>query len=115
MSKENPLMGLFPGDYFIHRFDFDGQILFAYGLLGRVDDDGKYYCDYRCNQPPPELKELDNEVHRVVGRISRRAYELARMRGWPNTEAGVAEVIDYSVGKNVKLSLEERLRLFFIR
>jgi hypothetical protein len=30
--------GLFPGDYFVHEFDFDGQRFFAYGLVRHIDE-----------------------------------------------------------------------------
>jgi hypothetical protein len=113
-NQAHALTGLFPGDYFIHEFDFDGQRFFAYGLLQRIED-GKYHADYKCSRPPSEPTTVGKESHRVVGRISRRAYELARLRGWPNSEAGVAAVIDYSAGKRIPLSFGERFRLFFVR
>ena|ERR1022692_1491911 len=109
------MTGLFPGDYFIHEFDFDGQSLFAYGLLHRVEDDGKYHADYQSSRPPSQPTTVSKDSHRVIGRISRRAYELARLRGWPNSRVGVTPLIDYSAGKQIRLSLQERFRLFFIR
>src|ERR1700739_1899329 len=99
VNEVHAMTGLFPGDYFIHEFDFDGERFFAYGLLRRIDDDGKYYADYRCTRPPSEPTTVSKESRRVVGRISRRAYELARLRGWPNSQSGVAAVVDYSAGK----------------
>jgi hypothetical protein len=115
MYEAHAMAGLFPGDYFIHRFEIGERILFAYGLLRLIDEVGKYHADYRCSQPPAQPAEIAQSKQRVVGRISRRAYELARMRGWPNTEAAVAAVIDYSAGKGVPLRWEERFRLFFVR
>src|SRR5947209_16388391 len=103
-NKVHALTGLFPGDYFIHEFDFDGQSFFAYGLLHRIDE-GKYHADYQCSCPPSQPTAVEKESHRVVGRISRRAYELARLRGWPNSQSGVAALIDYSAGKRIPLSL----------
>jgi hypothetical protein len=115
MNEVHALTGLFPGDYFIHEFDFDGQSFFAYGLLHRIDNDGKYHADYQSSRPPSQPRTVSKESHRVVARINRRAYELARLRGWPNSQAGVTAVIDYSTGKRIALSPPERFRLFFIQ
>jgi hypothetical protein len=115
MNKVHAMTGLFPGDYFVHEFDFAGQRFFAYGLLRRIEDDGKDHADYQSSRPPSQPMTVSEDSHRVVGRISRRAYELARLRGWPNSQAGVAALIDYSAGKRIRLSLRERFRLLFIR
>src|SRR5271168_1097774 len=92
-NKAHAMAGLFPGDYFIHEFDFDGQSFFAYGLLRRVEDDGKYHADYQSSHPLSQPTTVTKDSHRVVGRINRRAYELARLRGWPNSQAGVVSLI----------------------
>ena len=36
-NEAHAFTGLFPGDHFIHEFDFEGQSFFAYGLLRRVE------------------------------------------------------------------------------
>jgi hypothetical protein len=113
-NQVHAFTGLFPGDYFIHEFDFGGQSFFAYGLLQRIED-GKYYADYQSSRPPSQPTTVEKESHRVVGRISRRAYELARLRGWPNSQTGVSAVTDYSAGKRIQLSFRERFRLLFVR
>ena len=113
-NKTHAFTGLFPGDHFIHEFDLGGQSFFAYGLLTRIDH-GKYHANYQSSPPPCQPTLIEKESHRIVGRISRRAYELARLRGWPNSQDGVAAVIDYSTGKRIRLSFRERIKLFFIR
>jgi len=113
-NEVHAMTGLFPGDYFIHEFDFDGQSFFAYGLLHGIDGT-QYHADYQCSRPPSQPLTVSKDSHRVVGRITRRAYELARLRRWPNSQAGVAAVIDYSAGKQIPLSLTERFRLVFVR
>jgi hypothetical protein len=114
MSGPHAMTGLFSGDYFIHRFDFDGHVFFAYGLLRSIDSEGRYHADYQCKEPPLKPTDVAKEDHRVVGRISKQAYMLARLRGWPNTESDVALLIDYSAGKSIALSVGERIRLLFV-
>lgn len=108
------LTGLFPGDYFIHEFDLEGQSFFSYGLIHRIED-GIYYADYQCSCPPSRPTTVEKESHRVVGRISRSAYELARLRGWPNSPTEVWLLIEYSAGKRIRLSLWEKFRLLLIK
>jgi hypothetical protein len=113
-NEVHAFTGLFPGDYFIHEFDFEGESFFAYGLLRQIVGT-KYHADYQCSRPPSQPTTVEKQSHRVVGRISRRAYELARLRGWPNSQAGVDAVIDYSAGKRIRLSIAERLKLLLVR
>ncbi|HLV86332.1 MAG TPA: hypothetical protein VKV39_05095 [Candidatus Sulfotelmatobacter sp.] len=113
-NKVHAMTGLFPGDYFIQEFDFDGQSLFAYGLLRRIDGT-KYHADYNCSNPPSQPSSVSKESHRVVGRISKRAYHLARLRRWPNSQAAVSALIDFSAGKKIPLSVSERFSLLFVR
>ena len=113
-NEVHAFTGLFPGDFFIHEFDFGGQSFFAYGLLKQIDGT-KYHADYQCSNPPSQPLSVDKDSHRIVGRISRRAYELARLRRWPNSQAAVAALIDFSAGKKIPLSLSERFSLLFIR
>lgn len=113
MNEPHPFTGLFPGDYFIHRLDFGGQIVIAYGLVRQIDENGQYHADYQTQQTPAQPVTIQSDAHRVIGRISRRAYRLAQMRNWPNSESGVATIIDYSAGKPIALSLSERLQLLF--
>lgn len=115
MSETHTFTGLFPGDFFIHRFDLAGQIFFAYGIIRDIDLNGNYRADYQSQQPPLKPLSVQNEEHRVVGRISKRAYELARLRNWPNNEEEVAMIIEYSTGRPVTLSIFERIRLFLVR
>ena len=104
------------GDYFIFCFDFDGQVFFAYGLVRRITLDGKSHhaADYPAQQLPLRSATVQSEDHRLVGRISKRAFVLARMRHWPNSETGVLAILDYSAGRPVDLSLAERLRLMLV-
>ena len=113
VSESHPFTGLFAGDYFIHCFDFDGQTFFAYGLVREIGLDGRYHVDSQ-SQHSPTKAFVPKQDQRVIGRISKRAYALARMRHWPNSEAGVLAVLDYSTGKLVALSVSERLRLLLV-
>ena len=97
-NEVHHMTGLFPGDYFIHEFDIDGKRLFAYGLLRSIDRPN-YYVHYDCSNPPSQPLTLSKQSHRVVGRISKRAYQLARLRRWPNSQAEVSALIDFSAGK----------------
>jgi hypothetical protein len=106
--------GSFPGDYFIHEFDFDGQSFFACGLLRSIDGPN-YRADYMSRNPPSKPTRISKESHRVVGRISKRAYQLARLRQWPNSQAAVSALIDFSAGKKIPLSFSERFRLLLVR
>ncbi len=114
MNTTHAMAGLFPGDHFIHRLDFNGSPVIAYGLLNRIDSDGKYHADYQCRQSPTQPTEASKDSHAVVGRISKKAYELARIRNWPNTESEISFLIAYSAGKPIKITIAERLRLLFI-
>ena len=113
-NEVHAMTGLFPGDYFIHEFDFDGQSFLASGLHRRIDGT-KYHADYKCSNPPSQPLTAPKQSHRIVGRISKRAYQLARLRRWPNSQEAVAALIDFSAGKRIPLSLSERVRLLFIR
>ena len=115
MDEPHAFTGLFAGDYFIHRFDFDGHVVFAYGFVRSIDAEGHYHADYMAQEPPSKPASIEKEDHLVVGRITRRGYALARIRNWPNSEAGVAAIVDFAAGRPVALSLSERLRLLFIR
>lgn len=108
------MTGLFPGDYFVHEFEFGGQSFFAYGLLRSIDGT-KYHADYKSGNPPSKPSTVSKESHRVVGRISKRAYQLARLRQWPNSQAEVSALIDFSAGKKIRLSFSERVSLLFVR
>lgn len=112
MSENHAFTGLFPGDYLIHLFDFDGYQTFAYGFLRNITASVQYEADYQCQQPPSQPIEMEKESHRVVGRISKKAYSLARLRNWPNTQAEVDEIVAYSGGKRIQLSFRERIQLF---
>lgn len=115
MNKPHHFTGIFAGDYFIHRFILDGNQLFAYGYLRQIDRDGQYHIDYQSQQPPSKPLTLDADAHQIIGRISRKAYLLAKMRHWPNDAVGVAIIIDYSASKPTALSFGEWLRLLFTR
>ena len=114
MNDPHAFSGLFAGDHFIHEFTISGQLLYAYGLIRKIDGEGKYHSDYQSQQPPSKTIELEPESHRVLARISKKAYALARLRQWPNTAAEVATIVDYSSGKAIRLSVTERLRLLLI-
>jgi hypothetical protein len=113
-NEAHAMTGLFPGDYFIHEFDLNGQIFFTYGLL-RSRVGAKYHADYNCSNPPSQPMTASKQSHRVVGRISKRAYQLARLRRWPNSQTAVSALIDFSAGKKIPLSFSERINLLFIR
>jgi len=114
VTEPHVFTGLFAGDYFIHRIDFGGHVVFAYGLVRSITPDGQYHCDYMAQEPPTKPTSLEAQDTRVVGRISRRGYALAAYRNWPNSEAGVACIVDFSAGRRIPLSFSERFRLLFI-
>jgi len=111
-NEVHAMTGLFPGDYFIHEFDFNGQSFYAYGLLRHIDGT-KYHADYKCSNPPSKPLTVSKQSHRVIGRISKRAYQLARLRRWPNSRTAVSALIDFSAGKKIPLSFSERFSLLF--
>jgi len=113
-NEAHAMTGLFPGDYFIHEFDFGGEIFFAYGLLRSIDGT-KYHADYNSCNPPSRPLTVSKQSHRVVGRISKRAYQLAGLRRWPNSQTAVLALIDFSAGKKIPLSFSERISLLFVR
>lgn len=96
--------------------EVNGGSVFSYERLVRVDSDGScepewYSHDAAGSSHPP----LPSGAHRIVGRLSRRAFELARLRNWPKAEAEVDALVRYSNGAPLALSLAERCQLFFIR
>jgi hypothetical protein len=114
-AKPHAFTGLFAGDYFIHRFDVGDHVFIAYGFLRSIKD-GKYYAEYPFQKRPlSKPGTIEKEDHKVIGRITKQAYALAKIRNWPNDESGVAAIIDYAAGRPVILSLNERIRLFFSR
>ena len=115
MSEAHAFTDLFPGDYFIHRFDFDGHIIFAYGFLRNINANGQYQADYQSQKPPTQPTSVEKEAHLFVGRINKKAYALARLRNWPNTQEQVDTIIAYSAGKPVGLSFRERTQLMFVK
>ena len=117
INQVHEFTGLFPGDYFIHEFALkEGSVFAVRAFLRSISVDGKYYSIISPEFEPrePGLLRTFGELHSVLGRISHRAYELARLRGWPDSPAGVASIVAFSAGKKVKLSILERCRLFFI-
>ena len=114
MNEPHAFTGLFAGDHFIHEFTISGHALYASGVVRTIDADGHYHSDYQSRQPPSKTIELEPESHRVLARINKKAYELARLRRWPNTASEVTAIVDYSAGKPVRLSVAERLRLLLI-
>ena len=114
MIESNAFTGLLAGDYFIHCFEFEGQTLFAYGHVLEIGPDGRHHVDYQSQHRQSKHATAREEDHRVIGRISKRAYALARLRHWPKSEAGILAVLDYSVGQPVALSVSERLWLLFV-
>jgi hypothetical protein len=113
-NEVHAMAGLLPGDYFIYALEIDGQRIFSYGLLRSIDGDN-YHAFYQSAKPPSRPLTISGGSHRVVGRISKRAYELARLRGWPNSQTAVSDLIDFSAGKKIPLSFSERFSLPFAR
>jgi len=115
MPTTNPYEGLFPGDYFIQRINFDGDIVHAYGFLRGEDHAGNLYTDYQCRRTISQPTSIDAGSMKVVGRISLAAYKLAKLRGWPDDDAEVLSIIAFSGGKAGEASLFERLRILFLK
>src|SRR6266403_3032441 len=111
MDKKNPYGGLFPGDYFIHRIEMDGYIVHAYGFLRGKDHAGRLFADYQAQQTPTQPVSIDGDKTVVVGRITREAYCLAKLRHWPDSDEGVLAIITFSGGRKGVASFSERIRL----
>jgi hypothetical protein len=114
MSDSNPYEGLFPGDYFIQRINFEGDVVHAYGFFRGKDHGGKIYTDYQCSRPPSREFTMDKAALETVGRITVDAYKLAKLRGWPDEDSGVLSIIAFSGGKVAEASLMERLKIRFM-
>ena len=114
-EKKNPYEGLFPGDYFIHRMEMGGQIVHAYGFLRGKDHAGKLFADYQVRTPPTQELSVDADNMEVVGRISCKAYCLAKLRRWPDSDEDVLAIIAFSGGHKGIASLAERIQLLFTR
>lgn len=114
-SDSNPFEGLFPGDYFIQRMDFDGDIIHAYGFLQGEDHAGRLHAHYQCRRPPSRPASIAGESMKVVGRISQAAYKLAKLRGWPDDDAGVLSIIAFSGGRPGEATFLERVRIMFLK
>ena len=114
MDKKNPYEGLFPGDYFIHRIEMGGEIFHAYGFLKGKDHAGNLYSDYQCSVAPTQELRIDAQRTEVVGRITKRAYLLAKLRNWPDSDEGILAIIAFSGGREGVASLMERIRLLFM-
>jgi hypothetical protein len=113
-NEVHAMAGLLPGDYFIYALEIDGQRIFSYGLLRSIDGE-IFRADFRCVKPRSQPLTIPKESHQFVGRISEEAYELARLRGWPNSQTAVSDLIDFSAGKKIPLSFSERFSLPFAR
>ena len=104
--SRNLMAGLKPGDAFIHCFRTEQGFLFAYGVVTSIDDQGLVYSDYQTSSPlrPSTIGPYDQ----LVTPISRGAYQLAKMRGWPNGTDGVNQIIVFSRGNDAVLQPHER-------
>ena len=98
------------GDYFIQRLEFGNTIVFGYCCLKGIKD-SKLIFDFQSRNPPLVGVELSQASHRLLGRISQEAYMLARLRGWPNSDASAQEILDFSDGQDVTVSFIERIRI----
>ena len=99
------------GDYFIHRLDLGDSIIYAYGYLHAIDDEGNSHSHYQSRTPPDKEFDIEKGEHLVMGRINERSFRLASLRNWPTDEAAVQELLDYSEGKEIPLSILEKIRL----
>ena len=99
MPLSNPYEGLFPGDYFIHRMNFDDEVVHAYGFLVGKDHDGNLHSDYQCCRTLSQPTSLEGGATTVVGRITQSAYKLAKLRGWPDEDSAVLSIIAFSGGQ----------------
>jgi hypothetical protein len=103
------------GDHYVRRLEYDGRTSFCYERVLRVEPDGSRVVESFSRDPgaashPP----LPAGSHRIHGRLSRRAFELARLRTWPDSEEAVQELVQYSAGGLLRLSVQERLQLVFV-
>ena len=114
-NQDHPGIKLAPGDYFVYEFEVRGERVFTYGLLERIKENGKYQADFKTDSVETMISCEGGRSVGVVARISKRAYELARLRGWPKSQAGVGAIIDYSEGKRTRLTFQERWKLLFGR
>lgn len=114
-NQDGPRIELTPGDYFVYEFEVRGERIFTYGLLERIKENGKYQADFKTDSVETMISCEAGRSLGTVARISRRAYELARLRGWPKSQAGAGAIIDYSEGKRTRLTLQERWKLLFGR
>src|SRR5262245_21892867 len=113
--QNRPRIELVPGDCFVYEFEVRGEQVFTYGLLERIKKNGKYQADFKADSVETTISCEGGRAVGTVARISKRAYELARLRGWPKSQTGAGAIIDYSVGKRTCLSFQERWKLLFIR
>src|SRR5215831_16566438 len=114
-NQDRPRIELAPGDHFVYEFEARDERVFTYGLLERIKDNGKYQADFQADSVETMISCEAGRSLGAVARISKRAYELARLRGWPKSQSGAGAIIDYSAGKRTHLSLHERWKLLFVR
>lgn len=106
---------LSPGDYFIDEFEVRGERRFVYGFLVRIKENGKYQAEFQTDSVETMIGCEGGRRIGVFGRISKRACELARLRGWPSSQDGAAAILDYSESRRTPLSFRERWKLLFVR
>src|SRR4051812_1521710 len=97
--QDRPRIELAPGDCFVYEFEVRGESVFTYGLLERIKENGKYQADFKTDSVETLISCEAERSLGTVARISKRAYQLARLRGWPKSPAGAAAIMDYSAGK----------------
>jgi hypothetical protein len=113
--QNRPRIELVPGDYFVYEFEVRGERVFTYGLLERIRENGKYQADFKTDSVETMISCEGGRSLGTVARISKQAYELARLRGWPKSQTGAGAIIDYSAGKRTRLSFRERWKLVFVK
>ena len=45
----NDMDGFVAGDFFLHKFSFGKYVIYAYGIVREITDDGSYISDYQCS------------------------------------------------------------------
>lgn len=115
MNAFDEVANLSPGDHFIQRVEYQGQSFFFYCIVKKIDEEGQQHLAVQGRQFPPQGVEIEKDSNHFAGKISKRAYKLACLRGWPNDEAGVNAILAYSSDESGALSLLESLHLMIFK
>lgn len=107
----NDMDGFVVGDFFLHKFSFGNNVIYAYGIVREINDDGIYVSDYQCSSQIDMTDRQLGPEHQEITLLTTCAYYLARLRKWPNDTDAANSISAYSKGVRIKLSIVERLKL----